>query len=390
MSRSRSSYTLLLLVSIFLVAVVAWPSRESSLAQTKRRATGSAGRRAQGEARLGGTRKYFIAAEPIKWSFAPLGRDARRLSLPKPWRDNGSYEKFHYVQYTDESFTTPVKQPDWLGILGPVIRGVVGERILVTFLNRTERVLSMHPHGLRYDKDSEGAFYGPNPGKGSWVIPHDKFTYVWDVDEEAGPAAGEPSSKVWLYHSHVMADADINMGLVGAIIITDRAHARADATPNDVDREFVTLFLIFNENGELMMDMDDDADPAILRRREAFNKLAPMAQQEALEGGLKHTINGYFFGNLPGLEMTEGERVRWYLLALGSEQDLHVAHWHGKTVLEDGRRRTDDVELLPGSMKVADMRADNPGTWMFHCHVADHMMGGMYALYTINPKKAAR
>jgi FtsP/CotA-like multicopper oxidase with cupredoxin domain len=220
------------------------------------------------------------------------------------------------------------------------------------------------------------------------VIPHDKFTYTWDADEDSGPAPGEPSSKVWLYHSHVAADADINFGLIGAIIITDRAHARPDATPDDVDREFVTLFMIFDENGGLGMDMDgDDDDPAMTQRREAFGKLSPMAQQEVLETGLKHTINGYFFNNLPGLEMYAGERVRWYLLALGSEQDLHTAHWHGQTVVEDGRRRTDDVELLPGSMKVADMRADNPGTWMFHCHVADHMMGGMYTLYVVHPKR---
>ena len=35
-------------------------------------------------------------------------------------------------------------------------------------------------------------------------------------------------------------------------------------------------------------------------------------------------------------------------------------------------------------MKVADMLADNPGTWMLHCHVSDHMMSGMFALYTIH------
>jgi hypothetical protein len=27
--------------------------------------------------------------------------------------------------------------------------------------------------------------------------------------------------------------------------------------------------------------------------------------------------------------------------------------------------------------------ADNPGTWMFHCHVNDHMEAGMMATYTI-------
>ena len=34
-------------------------------------------------------------------------------------------------------------------------------------------------------------------------------------------------------------------------------------------------------------------------------------------------------------------------------------------------------------MKTVDMVADNPGTWMFHCHVEDHMEAGMMAVYTI-------
>jgi FtsP/CotA-like multicopper oxidase with cupredoxin domain len=34
-------------------------------------------------------------------------------------------------------------------------------------------------------------------------------------------------------------------------------------------------------------------------------------------------------------------------------------------------------------MKVADMVAHNPGVWMLHCHVNDHMTAGMYTTYTI-------
>jgi hypothetical protein len=81
--------------------------------------------------------------------------------------------------------------------------------------------------------------------------------------------------------------------------------------------------------------------------------------------------------------------VRWYLLAMGNEIDLHTPHWHGETVTEGGLH-TDVVELLPGSMKTVDMIADNPGTWMFHCHVEDHMEAGMMAVYTIYepPKRA--
>jgi FtsP/CotA-like multicopper oxidase with cupredoxin domain len=43
------------------------------------------------------------------------------------------------------------------------------------------------------------------------------------------------------------------------------------------------------------------------------------------------------------------------------------------------------VELLPGSMITATMRADNPGEWLFHCHVADHIDAGMITTYQILP-----
>jgi FtsP/CotA-like multicopper oxidase with cupredoxin domain len=31
------------------------------------------------------------------------------------------------------------------------------------------------------------------------------------------------------------------------------------------------------------------------------------------------------------------------------------------------------------------MVPDNPGLWMFHCHVDDHMIAGMTARYEVKP-----
>jgi hephaestin len=92
------------------------------------------------------------------------------------------------------------------------------------------------------------------------------------------------------------------------------------------------------------------------------------------------------YGNLPlsSLTMQRGERVRWYLIGMGTEVDLHTPHWHGNTVLENGIRN-DVVELLPASLKVADMVPDNPGTWLYHCHVNDHIEAGMLARFTVTP-----
>src|SRR6185369_15616006 len=115
--------------------------------------------------------------------------------------------------------------------------------------NRTTQPLSLHPHGVRYDKDSEGAYYRPGPGRGAAVAAGTKFTYVWHLDADSGPRPDEPSSKGWLYHSHVLGDTETNLGLIVAIIVTDPKRARPDGTPVDVDREFATLFMIFDESG---------------------------------------------------------------------------------------------------------------------------------------------
>jgi FtsP/CotA-like multicopper oxidase with cupredoxin domain len=300
------------------------------------------------------TRHYYIQAEDVIWDFAPSNQNlVHGGAIPEPWTSSHIFPKVRYIQYTDASFSTPKPQPEWLGVLGPIIRAEVGDQVVVLFRNRAFKAggsYGMHPHGFRYTKDNEGAHYMP-AGAGAEVPPGGQFEYHWFADEDSGPGLGDPSSLVWWYHSHVNEPEETNLGLLGPIIITRRGMARPDGSPRDVNREFVTAFFIFNElNGE--------------------------------EPGLMHSINGYIFGNLRGLEMNSGDKVRWYLLGMGNEVDLHTPHWHGKTV-KVGLHRTDVVELLPGSMVTADMRADNPGTWMFHCHVADHIDAGMLTTYTI-------
>jgi manganese oxidase len=333
------------------------------------------------------TRRYFIAAESELWDYVPAGRDEIcGLPLPPPLVQNRRASKLRYVQYTDATFTAKVLPNASLGILGPVLRGVVGEYLVITFLNRTSQPVSMHPHGVKYDKDSEGAYYLPGPGRGGAIGPDATFTYVWHLDEGSGPMPAEPSSKAWLYHSHVSGDVETNLGLVGCIVVTDPKRARPDGTPRDVDREFATLFMIFDESG-LDAAAIEAAEYAGLPGLQSNAPPMTWAEMQLkLEQGGRPSINGFLFGNLPGLEMNEGERTRWYLFGLGNEKDFHTAHWHGLRVVEEGRRRTDVVELLPATMKTADMHADNPGTWLYHCHVADHMREGMFARVVVYPR----
>ena len=116
------------------------------------------------------TRIYYVAAEDVDWNYAPLDSDpVFGRPLPEPWGVQTVYAKQRYVQYTDGTFTTTVPQPAWQGILGPMIRGVVGDTIKVVFHNKTGMPLSIHPHGVRYDPPDEGAFYDP-PRSGSITV----------------------------------------------------------------------------------------------------------------------------------------------------------------------------------------------------------------------------
>ena len=54
----------------------------------------------------------------------------------------------------------------------------------------------------------------------------------------------------------------------------------------------------------------------------------------------------------------------------------------GNTVEVDDMRM-DTVALLPASMIVADMEPDDPGIWLFHCRLNDHIRAGMLTRYTV-------
>ena len=300
-------------------------------------------------------RHYYVAAETVDWNYAPTGKN---LIMPGKglgeWGEQLVYSKSIFVEYTDATFSERAPKEEHLGLLGPTLRAAVGDTLVVHFRNNTGLARSIHPHGVFYDKDNEGSPYAGIPGAGHVIEPGKEYTYTWGVPERAGPGPNDGSSIVWLYHSHVDSVRDIYDGLLGTMIITSAEYAREDATPSDIDREFVNLFMVFNENGE-----DEDE-----------------------EGHLMHAINGRIFGNLGGLTMNEGDRVRWHLIGMGTEVDLHTPHWHGETVLHHGYRK-DSVDLMAGTMTSADMIASNVGTWLYHCHVTDHITAGMITTYSI-------
>ncbi len=339
-------------------------------------------------------RVYYIGAVEVEWDYAPanknqitgepFGETENVFVEHGDLRIGKVYTKALYREFTDDTFTTqkPIA-PEWqhLGFLGPAIHAEVGDEIIIHFKNMTEFPATMHPHGVFYKKDSEGAGYNDNTSGGDkeddGVPPQGTHTYTWEVPERAGPGPMDPKSIMWMYHSHVDEPGDTNAGLMGAIIVSARGNAKADGTPKDVDREFVTVFSVMDENTSLYLQHNIETKTGTPAKVETGDEAFE-------ESNLMHSINGYVYGNLPGLVMKKGERVRWYVMGMGTEVDLHTPHWHGNVVTLSGMHM-DVIELLPASMKVVDMVPDNPGVWLLHCHVNDHIVAGMQATFTVEP-----
>ncbi len=353
-------------------------------------------------------RTYYVAADEVEWDYAPGGVNkmmgmkfegySKVFVERGPHRIGSIYRKALYREYTDETFAHLKPRPaEWQssGILGPILRAEVGDTIRVVFKNNATHPYSMHPHGVFYKKDSEGALYEDGTSGSDKVddaVPPGKtHVYTWEVPERAGPGPNDPSSIVWLYHSHSYEMRDVHSGLVGAIIISRRGASDAAGKPKDVDREFVCLFMLFDENQSWYLDYNIQtytSDPKGVNKGEfvpvdADGNLTPAGTGFSVANG-KFAINGYLYGTGPVMTMKKGERVRWYLIGLGEGFSFHTPHWHGNVVLQDGKR-TDVVSLMQAQMVTVDMVPDDPGTWMFHCHLDDHMEAGMMAFYKVEP-----
>lgn len=408
-------------------------------------------------------RRYYVEAEEAEWDFAPRGGDFCSGEL-LPWtpeqsvfteatyRSLGSkFMKARYIEYTDDTFTTKMAiKPDdeTLGLMGPTLRAEVGDTIEVVFKNSLRFPATMHPHGVAYLKSSEGSpYFDGTMGADTaddHVQPGTSYTYTWEVHESSGPGPSDPSTIVWMYHSHTNEVADVYAGLVGAIVIGRKGALKEDLTANDVDREIVLFFTIFNEvhslyadvNAEAMgftsiLDWEAVAEGAFAGQQELALQMAqqtdaananataaagtPATEEaapaqaaaapapEAGAGGrklrrrllseeeeegyeepmLQHAINGFTFCNMDVLTFKQGEKVRFHIMSLGTEVDLHTPNFVGQSMLMDGDQRMPAMGMMPGAMHTIDIVMANPGTSILQCRVADHISAGMRTLINV-------
>lgn len=78
------------------------------------------------------------------------------------------YKKAVYLQYTDLTFRQEIEKPKWMGFLGPIISAEEDDTVVVHLKNMASRTYSIHPHGINYNKSSEGK----DTGYGVYQMSH--------------------------------------------------------------------------------------------------------------------------------------------------------------------------------------------------------------------------
>ncbi len=299
----------------------------------------------------GALREYWIQAEAFPHNVVPTGIDATSGMAYAP--NQCSFGALGYRAFSP-NWASPLPGNDEIGpntgMPGPTIRAKAGDTIRIHFRNNDRHFgfpHSIHAHGVAYDPDSDGAWTWADQPPGSAVKVGETYTYEYQALPE--------SVGTWPYHEHSVPQTmipgmppdmglNVQLGMSGVIAITDD-----DTLPADVD------------NVVVMHDLFAEMVPGLGQDFDCFNGFA-------------------YLGNTPTFRARVGQRVRWRVISLG--QELHTFHIHGHR-WESGGRFVDTEVLGPATTLTFDYVEDRPGRWLYHCHVVDHMMGGMVGYYIV-------
>ena len=210
---------------------------------------------------------------------------------------------------------------------GPTIRVHTGDKFRLVFNNELPEHSTIHPHGLIVPNAMDGVGgLTQDP-----VLPGDSFTYEYTIPDTAG---------TFMYHAHMNDLMQVRMGLYGAFIV------EGDDEPK-FDQERIVL--LSDTEGEFM-------------------------------------INGRSFPDTEAWEVEPGQHIRARLINISSVAS-HPMHLHGhfmRIIARDGTLVSNAGQALVentigmdvGQTADVEVVMDNgPGTWIFHCHVLNHVMG---------------
>jgi FtsP/CotA-like multicopper oxidase with cupredoxin domain len=216
---------------------------------------------------------------------------------------------------------------------GPQIRVREGDRVRVKLMNQLSQSTAIHFHGLELPNDQDGVPFITQPP----VKPGEGYTYEFTV----------PNAGSHMYHSHHNAAIQVGNGLLGAFIVEPRRPLAAHKA--DVD-----YVMVLND------------------------------------GAHGYTLNGKGFPATEPVVCAQGQTVR--LRFMNEGMMIHPMHLHGMhmtVIAKDGWDqpapwKCDTLNIAPGERWDVLVKATNPGTWAFHCHILPHAESehGMYGMVT--------
>ncbi|XP_034505543.1 coagulation factor VIII isoform X3 [Ailuropoda melanoleuca] len=315
------------------------------------------------------TRHYFIAAVERLWDYGAQGGD-----VPQ-------FKKVVFQEFTDGSFTQPLYRGELnehLGLLGPYIRAEVEDNIMVTFKNQASRPYSFYSSLISYEEDQR---QGAEPRR-KFVNPNETKIYFWTVQHHMAPTKDEFDCKAWAYFSDVDLEKDVHSGLIGPLLIC-RSNTLNPAHGRQVTvQEFALFFTIFDETKSWYFTENLERN---CRAPCNIQKEDPSLQ----ENYRFHAINGYVMDTLPGLVMAQDQKIRWYLLSMGSNENIHSIHFSGHvfTVRKKEEYKMAVYNLYPGVFETVEMLPSKVGIWRIECLIGEHLQAGMSTLFLVYSKK---
>ncbi|RJK97576.1 multicopper oxidase domain-containing protein [Vallicoccus soli] len=283
-----------------------------------------------------------VAATPV--ATLALGAGGTVTAAPAAAATGRTRAITMYAERMDGGMVGYGLEPGKATVPGPLLEMWEGDTLEITLVNTTDQRLSIHPHGVNYDVDSDGS-----PFNGSFNEPGETRTYTWTtVPMKRDRGIWMPGSAgYWHYHDHAWGEhgtQGIAAGLYGGLVV----RRVGDILP---DR---TVTVVFN-------DM---------------------------------TINNRMAPDAPMFEARLGERVEWVCIGHGNQ--LHTFHLHAhrwannRTGLLQGRddvtQVVDNRDLNPGDsfgFQVVAGLGVGAGAWMYHCHVQFHADGGMAGIFLV-------
>lgn len=233
---------------------------------------------------------------------------------------------------------------------GPTILVYPGDYVSIRVHNRLEEATSVHWHGLDIPNMMDGV---PDVEPSANIEPGKFFDYRFRVTNPPG---------THMYHTHADPVRQEMMGLGGAFIVMD---------PNEygIDRDYFLMLQEFTVKDLKMGEI-----------RQGTFEIDPMSHDFNF-----FTINGRCFPFVSPMSVNYGDVVR---IRMGNiVHDAHPMHIHGHqfaVVALDGNTLIPSQRYFKNTLNVASgetcdivFKANNPGTWPFHCHIPHHMSNNM-------------